>query len=71
MAAGQYPSAGLHAPTAFSGVRWPSTLRPSFRSSPRNAQRRQLSDKRARILFVDEGNMCRCAVLDCSAWAFL
>lgn len=59
-AAGQYVGAGLHAPTAPSGVRWPSNLRPAFRSSPRNAQRRQPSDKRARILFLDEGNMCRC-----------
>ena len=57
--AGGYASPGLHAPTAPSGVRWPSSLRPAFRSSPQNAAQRQLSDKRARILFVDEGNSCR------------
>jgi hypothetical protein len=57
--AGSYASPGLHAPTAPSGVRWPSNLRPAFRSSPQNAAQRQLSDKRARILFVDEGNSCR------------
>lgn len=56
---GSFASPGLHAPTAPNGVRWPSNLRPAFRSSPQNAAQRQLSDKRARILFVDEGNSCR------------
>ena len=39
----------------------PASLRPAFRAHPRNVQRRGVADTQARILFVDEGNQCRCA----------
>ncbi len=52
---GLQPTGGPPRPSA--------SVRPAFRAHPRNVQRRGVADTQARILFVDEGNQCRCAPL--------